>query len=284
MARKVHFYISLFVLLFFVVPIDRTAAQTLPPEFSEALVMSGFYEPVGCTWDAAGRSYVWEKRGMVWIIENGLRLPDPLIDLSEEVGNWRDHGMLGFALDPDFMSNGHIYLMYVVDRHHLLYYGTPQYDPGANIFYEATIVRITRYTAIGPDHNTIDPASRFVLLGETEQTGGPILHESHGAGSLAFGTDGTLLATIGDGSTYYSVDVGNASDTYHIQAMGVGIIRPEENVGALRAQMVNSLNGKLLRIDPMTGDGIPSNPWYDASVLRDRVCGPWACAMPIGSR
>ena len=279
MTSKVHFHVHLFLLFTFVLPIMRSVAQTLPPEFSEALVMSGFYEPVGCTWDATGRSYVWEKRGMVWIIENGLRLPDPLIDLSEEVGNWRDHGMLGFTLDPDFMNNGYIYLMYVVDRHHLLYYGTPQYDPDADIFYEATIVRITRYTAIGPDHNTIDPASRSVLLGETEQSGGPILHESHGAGSLAFGTDGTLLATIGDGATYYSVDVGNASDTYHIQAMGVGIIRPEENVGALRAQMVNSLNGKLLRLDPMTGDGIPSNPWYDASDPRAPRSRVWAMGL-----
>jgi|694.fasta_scaffold07250_20 hypothetical protein len=43
---------------------------------------------------------------MVWIIENGARLPNPRIDISEEVGNWRDHGCLGLALDPAFLSNG----------------------------------------------------------------------------------------------------------------------------------------------------------------------------------
>ena len=256
-----------------------THAQELPPDFSDALVLGGFTEPVGCTWDANGRSYVWEKGGKVWIIENGVRLPSPLIDLSEEVGNWRDHGMLGFTLDPNFANNGRIYLLYVVDRHHLMNYGTPAYNPGANEFFNATIVRCTRYVAIGPAHNTVDPTSRTVLIGETPQTGGPILHESHGAGSLVFGTDGTLLVSIGDGGTYYSTDMGNAPDTYHEQALADGIIRPQENVGSLRAQMVNSHSGKILRIDPNTGDGIPGNPWFDAAEPRAPRSRVWAMGV-----
>ncbi len=54
------------------------------------------------------------------MVENGVRWPTPLIDLSEEVGDWRDYGLLGFALDPNFYVNGYIYLLYVVDYHHLL--------------------------------------------------------------------------------------------------------------------------------------------------------------------
>ncbi|MFT3885827.1 MAG: PQQ-dependent sugar dehydrogenase [Flavobacteriales bacterium] len=150
------------------------SAQQVPPGFSDALVIGGWEEPVGFTFDANGRMYVWEKRGKVWIVENGVRLPAPLIDLTEEVGNWRDHGCLGFALDPQFLSNGRFYLMYVVDRHHLLKFGTPAYDPSANEYYNATIVRITRYTAPGPQHDVADPASRFVLLGETKRTGAVI--------------------------------------------------------------------------------------------------------------
>ncbi|MDQ3101385.1 MAG: PQQ-dependent sugar dehydrogenase, partial [Bacteroidota bacterium] len=252
------------------------SAQTLPPDFSDALVLGGFTEPVGATWDANGRTYVWEKGGRVWIIENGIRLPNPLIDLSQEVGNWRDHGLLGFALHPNFTTNGFIYLLYVVDRHHLMNFGTPAYDPNASEFFNATIVRCTRYTAVAPSFNTVSVASRFILLGETPQTGAAILHESHGAGSLAFGTDGTLFATVGDGATYYSTDMGNAPDTYHGQALEDSIIRPEENVGALRAQMVNSHNGKILRMDAMTGDGVPGNPWYDPAqprAPRSRVWG-----------
>ncbi len=254
-------------------------AQTLPPDFSDGLVLGGFTEPVGCTWDANGRSYVWEKGGKVWIIENGTLLPSPLIDLSEEVGNWRDHGLLGFTLDPDFTSNGRIYLLYVVDRHHLMNYGTPAYNPGANEFFNATIVRCTRYTAVGPGFNSVDPASRSVLIGETPQTGAAILHESHGAGTLAFGTDGTLFASIGDGGTYYSTDMGDAPDTYHQQALADGIIRPQENVGALRAQLVDSHNGKILRIDPETGDGLASNPWFDPAEPRAARSRVWAMGV-----
>ena len=254
-------------------------AQTLPPNFSDALVMGGWSEPVGATWDDNGRTYVWEKRGRVWIIENGVRLAQPLIDIQPEVGNWRDHGFLGFALDPQFTTNGRIYMMYAVDRHHLMNFGTGAYNAATNEYYAATIMRITRYTAIGPSYNTVDPASRVVLLGETRQTGVPLLHESHSTGSLMFGRDGTLLATVGDGASYGSTDVGSASETYWSQALTDGIIRPSENVGALRSQMVNSFNGKVLRLDPETGDGLPSNPWYDASAPRSPKSRSWALGL-----
>jgi PKD repeat protein/glucose/arabinose dehydrogenase len=271
--------LTLCVLLAQLVQPAPTVAQTVPTGFSDALVMGGWDAPVGATWDANGRMYVWEKRGMVWIVENGVRLPAPLIDLTAEVGNWRDHGCLGFALDPNFLSNGHIYLMYAVDRHHLMNWGTPAYNAATNEYYAATIMRITRYTAQGPGLTTVNPASRLVLLGETKETGAPMLHESHSTGSLMFGTDGTLLATIGDGASYNLVDVGSSTDTYWAQALADGIIRPAENVGAMRSQLLNSFNGKLLRMDPATGNGVPSNPFYDAAAPRAPRSRVWALGL-----
>lgn len=253
--------------------------QTFEPGFNDALVMGGWTEPVGATWDGNGRMYVWEKRGMVWIVENGVRLTNPLIDISAEVGNWRDHGCLGFALDPNFLSNGRIYLMYGVDRHHLLYFGTSDYYTGVNEYYSASIMRITRYTATGPSYNTVNHNTRLVLVGETRQTGVPMTHESHSTGSLVFGEDGTLLASVGDGASYNVVDTGSDPGTYYVQALADGIIRPEENVGAMRSQMVNSHNGKVLRIDPSTGNGIPSNPWYDSAQPRAPKSRVWAMGL-----
>ena len=266
-------------------------AQTVPSGFSDALVIGGWSEPVGATWDANGRMYVWEKRGIVWIVQNGVRLTTPLIDISAEVGNWRDHGLLGFTLDPNFLSNGRIYLMYAVDRHHLINFGTGAYSATTNQYFAATIMRITRYTATGPGLATADPASRFVLVGETPQTGVPMLHESHSTGSLMFGTDGTLLATTGDGASYNLVDAGSSSDTYWSQALTDGIIRPAENVGAFRSQLVNCLNGKVLRLDPNTGNGVASNPWFDPAqprAPRSRVWAlglrnPYRCTLKPGS-
>ena len=251
----------------------------IPAGFVDQVVLSNLSDPVGCTWDANGRMYIWEKRGMVRLYENGVLAATPLLDIREEVGNWRDHGMLGFALDPNFLSNGRVYVMYAVDRHHLMNFGTPSYNATTDTYYQATIMRITRYTAVGPTKSTVDPASRTVLLGESASTGVPLLHESHSTGQLVFGTDGTLLATFGDGASYNLVDAGSANGTYWAQALADGIIRPEENVGAFRSQMLQSLNGKLVRLDPNTGDGVPSNPFYDPAAPRSPKSRTWALGL-----
>ena len=257
------------------------AAQIYLPDDFTSLPTTGlvFDQPVGVTWDENGREFVWEKAGKVWIIENGVRLSQPLVDISEEVGNWRDHGMLGFALDPGFTTNGRFYLLYAVDRHHLMNFGTASYVPTTNEYYAASIIRLTRYTALGPSHEVADPSSRSVLLGATPQTGSPLLHESHGAGSLVFGTDGTLMVTIGDNASYFGYDLGSAWETYYFTALVDGILRPNENVGAMRAQMVESLSGKLLRLDPNTGHGVSSNPWFDPTAPDATRSKVWALGL-----
>jgi len=262
---------------------------TLLSGFSETTINGptggGWSEAVGISFDETGRTYVWERQGRVWIREYGATSWSSLIDIAEEVGGWRDFGLLGFTLDPNFLQNGHIYLLYVVDRHHLMNHGTGSYHSMTNEYYRATIGRITRYTARSSDNfRTVDLASRRVLLGETKETGIPILHESHGVGSLAFGTDGTLLASAGDGASYASTDVGSASGTYYVQALTNGIIKPKENIGAYRSQLVDSHNGKILRLDPATGDGIPSNPFYDSANTRSARSRVWALGLRNPSR
>ena len=125
----------------------------------------------------------------------------------------------------------------------------------------------------------MDYNSRVVLLGETKETGVPLLHESHSTGSLMFGSDGTLMATLGDGASYNNVDVGSDGGTYYAQALVDGIIRPAENVGAMRSQLLDCFNGKLLRMDPNTGDGVPSNPWYDPGAPRAPRSRVWALGL-----
>jgi glucose/arabinose dehydrogenase len=125
----------------------------------------------------------------------------------------------------------------------------------------------------------VDPASRKILVGESITNGFPSLHQSHGIGSLVFGTDSTLLAGCGDGASYTSVDVGGAAETYFSQALAEGIIRPKENIGALRAQLVDSLAGKIIRIDPDTGDGIPGNPFFDPAQPRAARSRVWSLGL-----
>lgn len=253
----------------------------LPEDFSDQLVADNWQSIVGLTFDENGRMYTWAKHGEVRIAENGVLVETPLLDISEEVSNWGDHGLLGFTLHPNFLSNGYYYVMYAVDRHHLLYHGTAQYDPGAMITHQASIGRVVRYTAdAATNFTTTIAGSRKILIGESISTGIPLLHVSHGVGTLAFGNDGTLLITTGDGGSYAGTDLGDeTANAYDNQAVIDGIISPEENVGAFRSQQINSLNGKILRIDPDTGDGLASNPFFDPMDPRAPQSRVWALGL-----
>ena len=260
-------------------------SQTLPAGFSTTTIGSGWNLPLGTAFTGDGQKmFVWEKDGRVYVCNRNasgayIKQTTPVLDISEEVANWGDHGLMGFALDPNYLSNGLIYLFYVVDRHYLMNFGTPSYNPATSST-GATIGRITRYKTTTSGSNTvIDLSSRFILLGETRQTGICIMHDSHGLGTLAFASDGTLLATAGDGGSYYVVDKGSDTDTDFQQALADGIIRPAENVGAFRAQMLNSHNGKLLRIDPVTGNGVSSNPYYSSAQPRSPKSRVWAFGL-----
>ncbi len=212
--------------------------------------------------------------------ENGVKSAAPLIDISQEVGDWRDYGLLGFALDPDFYSNGYIYLLYVVDYHHLQFFGTPNYDPAEDLYFQDTIGRLTRYTCnVGDGFRSVNYATRQVLIGETIDTGFPVCHQSHGIGSLVFGEDGTLLVSCGDGASYEETDLGGCRNGSSCSCLSDGIITDKEDVGSYRSQLVDSLSGKVLRIDPATGDGLPSNPFYSAGSPRAARSRMWAMGL-----
>jgi glucose/arabinose dehydrogenase len=257
------------------------SAATVPPGFTESVLSGPWPDAVGITFENNGRMYVWERTGRLWFKDPGDSSPSLLLDISEEVGAWEDHGMLGFALDPEFRVNGYIYVLYVVDRYYLLHFGDPNYDPNANEYNAATIGRLTRYTCRSSDgFRSVDPASRQILMGETKQTGFPILSYTHGVGSLVFGEDGTLLVSAGDGATADAVDQGgNVSGSYASQALTDGIIRAKENIGALRSQLLDSLSGKVVRIDPATGNGLPSNPYYDPANPRSARSRVWTLGL-----
>ncbi|MEO1173055.1 MAG: PQQ-dependent sugar dehydrogenase, partial [Myxococcota bacterium] len=85
---------------------------------------------------------------------------------------------------------------------------------------------------------------------------------SHTVGGLAFGTDGALYVGIGDGASF------NATDPR-----------------ATRVQDLDSLSGKILRIDPNTGQGLSDNPFFngDPNANRSKVYqlglrNPWRLA------
>ncbi len=275
-----------FVILFFL-KFELSQAQTFPAGFSYSLVASGWNQPVGSAFNSDGtKLFVWEKAGKVYLCKWNIstqkydKQSTPVLNISPEVGNWRDHGMLGFALDPNFDVNGLIYVLYVVDRHHLINFGTGPYNANTNNYNSATIGRLTRYaTSMNGSNLTADAASRTILIGESKSTGFPILYETHGVGSIIFAADGTLLVSAGDGASFISTDLGSAPETYFVQALADGIITANENVGAFRSQMLNHIGGKILRIDPVTGNGISSNPFYNSAAPKSAKSRVWALGL-----
>src|SRR5262249_19721488 len=134
--------------------------------------------------------------------------------------------------------------------------------------------RLTRYTASAGGPNIADPASRKVLLGKNWSTGPASLSNSHTIGCLRFGLDGSLFMSAGDGALITNVDAGGRNPL----AFGPGKLDPLEDIGAFRSQWIGSLAGKVLRLNPDTGGGLSSNPFYtgDASDNASRV---WAYGL-----
>ncbi len=255
----------------------------LPDQFYVQQLELNFNFPLGMAFDDGGRMFIWEKEGIVSIVDtNGQQLPEPLIDLHEEVTNWKDHGLMGFALDPGFSENGYFYLLYSVDLHHYWNYGTANYNPDSTITDGSpTFGRVTRYQADPATGFSLAlPESRKVLLGETIDKGIPLTYDFHGLGSIVAAEDGTLLISCGDGTSNEGGNIGgNPADSLVNKALDFGIMTADQDLGSYRAQYLNSYRGKILRIDSETGDGLSSNPYFDEDYPRSPQSRIWTLGL-----
>ncbi|MEM8599857.1 MAG: PQQ-dependent sugar dehydrogenase [Bacteroidota bacterium] len=206
-------------------------------------------EPVKVAFAPDGRAFVLEKEGRVRIVQDGEVLPTPFLDLTDEVLYSGDRGLLGLALDPNFAVNGYVYLLYTVD------FGDPDVRDADRF---DVFNRLIRVSASAGNPNVADPASRFTLIGNSFADGIPACFFSHTGNSLQFGSDGTLLVSVGDGANYVTVDGGGL----YPDCFGPDRFPEAEDIGAFRSQVLTSLAGKILRIDPSTGLGLSSNPFY----------------------
>ncbi|MBI1851382.1 MAG: PQQ-dependent sugar dehydrogenase [Planctomycetes bacterium] len=217
------------VLALICVSMSPAFAVDLPPGFEEDLVASELARPTSMAISPDGRIFIAEKGGRVRVVTpSGTLLPAPFLTVA--VTDLGDRGILGIALDPQFLENGFVYINYV----------TQIRPPGATRP-ESVLERVSRFTANG---DVARVGSEHVLL-----DGIPSDSLSHCGGALAFGPDGMLFVSTGDASHFHGVD------TF-----------------ALRTQDIDSLNGKILRIDPATGDGLPDNPFFAGpSAIRSKV-------------
>ncbi|MCA9138448.1 MAG: DUF4347 domain-containing protein [Planctomycetales bacterium] len=260
------------------VTLDTPAADppTIPTgEIIKTDLFGGLNQPLNVEWSPDGRNmYVGEKAGIIRVSRDGGPLT-PLLDISGIVNNVQDRGLVDFELHPDFANTPYIYLNYTVDPPEVYnYVGNPLAGPDGSGNRAGRLIRLTldastNYTTILPDsgvtllgaNSTWNNFNAFVdsTLNFSEppaglKSDGSYVQDfinsdsrSHTVGGLAFGGDGALYVGIGDGASFNQTD-------------------PR----ALRVQDPNSLNGKILRIDPITGQGYSNNPFFDGDVNSNR--------------
>lgn len=237
---------------------DTVTQLELEEDFSIQLVSVEVGKSNGLIFDDEGDVLACEKVGLVWRVKNGKKMPNPVVDIREEVMSSGDFGLVSVALD----SKGFLCLFCTVDYHHLMHVGSATYRPYKSISSKATIGRVTKYK-MEEDYAVVD--SRQKLIGKDKEAFIPVLHSSHVGESLAFAGDGNLFLSIGVCSTCEGNYGGDGPPFYNAkvkQAIEDGIIREEEEVRTMRAQLVNSYSGKIILFDRETRLGYCSNPFY----------------------
>ena len=262
-----------------VVPQSQLYSDPPPPPTTgtwfNQLVASGMIQPTAIDFAAGGRIFVAEQRGIVRYYVDRQLQPTPFLDIRNQVNNIQDRGMLGLAVHPNFPATPYVYVSYTYDpAETLTRTGNAGPDGGGN-----RVARVTRFTAdAATNYATALPGSEVVIVGSNSTwanissphldstdnmtlppSGGQngelrdILiadSRSHTVGNVMFGPDGMLYVANGDGTSYGRVD-------------------PRTS----RTLSINSLSGKILRVDPLTGAGLADNPFYngDAGANRSKV-------------
>jgi len=163
--------------------------------------------------DSAGRLLVATQDGKVWLLEaDGTVFADPVLDLGSRIVSGGEQGLLGIAAHPRFPTDPRVFVDYT--------------DTNGD-----TIVASFRLDPGGAGRR-LDPESFQQLLFVDQP------YANHNGGALAFGPDGDLYVSLGDG--------GSGGD-------------PQGN-----GQRLDTLLGKILRLDVDGGETYlipPSNPF-----------------------
>jgi glucose/arabinose dehydrogenase len=151
-------------------PGTTTQRSAKPLRLRLVEVASGLESPLFLT-VAPGeedRLYVVERDGRIRVLEDGRVLPDPFLDIVDEVTSGGEQGLLSVAFHPDYAENRLFYVNYT-DR--------------------AGDTRVVEYRSRGG----AEPESvRGLLLVDQP-------YANHNGGQLQFGPDGSLYVGMGDG-------------------------------------------------------------------------------------
>lgn len=215
----------------------RAAETSAPSNIGLQLLTEGLGAPIALAAipDGSGRLLIAEQGGLIHLLErDGKKSEKPFLDLRDKIvqlnKGMEERGLLGLALHPKFQSNRKFYVTYSSRRRES---APPKWDHTE---------RISEFTASSDGASASLDTERVIL--EIDQP-----DWNHNSGRVAFGPDGYLYCTVGDGGAHN--DVGDVT-------RGRG--HPPEGNG----QRLDTLLGKVLRIDVDGGNPyrVPSdNPF-----------------------
>ncbi|MGH7293203.1 MAG: PQQ-dependent sugar dehydrogenase, partial [Myxococcota bacterium] len=245
-------------------------AATTQAGFIEETVLSGLTQPTAVRFSSDGRVFVAEKSGLIKVFASlTATTPTVFADLRTNVHNFWDRGLLGLELHPNFPATPYVYALYTFDAP---IGGTaPRWGtaggtsdpcpspPGPTSDGCVVAGRLSRLTAAG----NVMTGSEQVLVEDWCQQ-----YPSHSMGSIAFGADGMLYASGGEGSSFTFTDYGQDGNPVNPcgDPGGAAPVPPSAEGGSLRSQDIRTsgdplgFNGSVIRIDPITGEGLASNP------------------------
>jgi glucose/arabinose dehydrogenase len=136
-------------------------------------VVDGLRDPVDVAWRADDPSslFVVEQGGGIRIVRDGALIERPFLDIGGIVTAGGEQGLLGLAFHPA-----------ATDRRFFVYYTALDGDQV-----------VASYETMPDDPDRADPDSEVILLKMADQFG------NHNGGGLAFGPEGYLYISTGDG-------------------------------------------------------------------------------------
>ncbi|MCW5312732.1 hypothetical protein GTQ43_02375 [Nostoc sp. KVJ3] len=268
-------------------------------------VASGLIQPTAFDSTSDGKQmFIAQKNGVVRVLNNGTLLATPFIDISKQVNDTRDRGLLGIAVHPDFgknpNGNNYVYLLYTYDP--------PETDPNnpknnpnstlddadQNGNRTAQLIRVTADAKT--NYTTAIAGSQVVLLG-TNATWDNISHPDGNSTDVSLGYAPSGIINKDTGKRFTSLQdylnnldkvqdvqnfIANDSESHSVGSirfgtdgslfvsLGDGTSYNGIDPRAIRVQDLNNLSGKILRIDAITGQGLSSNPFYNGDPNSNR--------------
>jgi glucose/arabinose dehydrogenase len=245
----------------------------VPIGFQADAVVSNLLAPTAVAFAPDGRMFIAQKTGIVQAWHPGSNTVTQVLDIHNQVNSpiTADQGLTAMVLDPNFAQNHFMYLYYTVkaaepacsDVRTVARVSRFTVEANGQADQQANIVGTANAIPVGTCPPPPGPGDPPVYLPSTCPSGAssdclPSDAYTHSSGSLAFGQDGKLWIGVPDGASPEGPDDGGIDPL------------------ALRAQNQDSLAGKLLRVEPATGDGVSSNPQYDSNLKRSPRSRTWA--------